>query len=178
MAVELTKRVARSGCKEIGGITYHVAAFEKTRRDAAICSALLFRLRNVKGVMFFSDGLMVQEHVDVRLVLDCYAKSFLARSDAAYCTTIIDDPALQEPYHAGYVITINPVKHTLTEIEQFSFPCKHVWQSIRLQAQHQASYQDQIQAVAVENMAHICPRFDPDNFKSVGFRPAIVPEDY
>lgn len=177
IALAIYERVVKRGTAEIGGTTYHVAAFEKNREDGSLCKALLECTKSMSGVMMFIEGMMVDDDVDIRLMIDCYCKSHLVKNPAAHCLKIIDDPKYKERRYSGHVITINPVRHIAHQIDQYSFPCKLLWQHMNLNPDHPASYQEQMQAVAVEHSIHTCPRFDPANFQITGNREVLIADD-
>lgn len=177
IALAIYERVVKRGTAEIGGTTYHVAAFEKNRQDAALCKALLECTKNLDGVMMFIDGMLVDDDVDVRLMINCYCRSFLVSNPAAHCLKIIDDPKYKEKRFAGYVISINPVKYNAHQVDQYGFPCKQLWQHMNLDPDHPATYQEQMQARAVEYSLHACPKFDPANFHKTGSREVLIADD-
>lgn len=177
IALAIYERAAKRGTTQIGGTTYHVAAFEKSRQDAALCKALLECTKNLDGVMMFIDGMLVDDDVDVRLMINCYCRSFLVSNPAAHCLKIIDDPKYKEKRFAGYVISINPVKYNAHQVDQYGFPCKQLWQHMNLDPDHPATYQEQMQARAVEYSLHACPKFDPANFHKTGSREVLIADD-
>lgn len=177
VALAIFERVAKRGTKQFGGTTYHVAAFEKNRQDAALCKALLSCTQSMNDVMVFIDGMLVDDDVDVRLMINCYCRSFLVSNPAAHCLKIIDDPKYREKRYAGYVITTSPVRKIAQDIDQYGFPCKLLWQHMNLDPDHPATYQEQIQAKAVEYSIHTCPNFDPANFHKTGSREVLVADD-
>ena len=177
IALAIFERVAKRGTADIGGTTYHVVAFEKNRQEGALCKALLECTKSMAGVMMFIDGMLVDDDVDVRLMVNCYCRSYLVSNPAAHCLKIIDDPKYKEKRYSGYVITINPIRHVAHNIDRYGFPCKLLWQHMNLDADHPATYQEQMQTVAVEHSIHTCPRFDPAHFQKIGSREVLIADD-
>jgi len=174
MALDLAKRATHYGTAEIGGTPYHVASFEKTKRDAILCDALLKQVKGWNGMMMFSDGIHIHGIIEITLIIGCYLKSQLCRDPDAHCITIINDPDVVRPRSFGFAIEVGPVDTRVEVVDQYAFPCSLLLPDMKFQRNHPASYPDQIQAAGVESMCHICPRFDPDNFKKAGTITEIV----
>src|SRR5690606_33405523 len=97
-------------------------------------------------------------------------ESCLCTDFRAHCFRIMDDPAFVEPSTFGLSISIRegPANIKYEIVDRYSFPCSKIFTSTRIDPEHPSSHQDQIQAAAVKKLCHLCPRFDPGNFRKIG----------
>lgn len=173
-ALSLAESANRYAVFAIGGKPMHVAAFTKSEADAGRAVAVLGYIASWKGTLIFSRGRMLQSSYQVSQVIDCYLNSCACRDQRAYCHSVIDDPFSEHIPDYGMSFSINfSTKPNLKQeirIDQFSFPCKLLLPNFRFQRQHPSTVEDQIQATGVKQGCNVCPNFEPDAFKKLGYR--------
>jgi hypothetical protein len=62
------------------------------------------------------------------------------------------------------------VRKKLVEVHRFQFPCSLLLDRFRIQIDHPATPQDQIQAAAVTEGCDWCPFFDQTAYREIGTR--------
>jgi|SRR5690625_29829 len=148
----------------------YIASFSKSERDAKLLTALLECVGSWKGVVIYASGRIVSRWYEFTDVLSCYLESCLCTDYRAHCFKIIDDPEFQPIESLGLSISINvdPTPTKVVAVDRYTFPCAKIYQSTRINPEHPASYEDQIQASAVKRLCNLCPRFDPSSFRKIG----------
>ncbi|MFA6700962.1 MAG: hypothetical protein WCS28_12440 [Thiomicrospira sp.] len=175
LALNIAEGAAHYDAKVINGILINYAVFSKAREQAGRAQVLLDYISEWKGVQVFVNGHQEKDLFKVTRVLICYLKASGCNDWRAHCFKVIDDPLRQEADNRGLGITIRvtdkpPLPKMAVEIDQYVFPCSLIYHYKVFQANHPASFEDQIQAEAVKYDASWCPFFDATNFKKSGIR--------
>jgi len=154
----------------IGGRRIHIASFDKDERGAKLAIALIECVGAWKSVVIYANGQLIKNWYELKDVLTCYLESCLCTDFRAHCFQVIDDPGFSEPSTLGLSISLRagPTKTAKIAVDRYTFPCKKIYQSTDIDPDHPSSHQDQIQAAAVKRLCHLCPRFDPKNYKKIG----------
>ena len=169
-ALSIAQQASRFEIAEMDGARMHVAYFTPGEREAKIAVALLSEISDWKGVMLYSKGQRVKGLWNFVDILNCYLKSCRCTDPSAHCFVMIDDPKFVPVKSFGMTFSIStePVATKPVEVDRYVFPCSRLHPSMKFQHDHPSSLQDQIQAAAVRESCHLCPRFDPTQFRKVG----------
>jgi hypothetical protein len=160
--------------EQAGKKIVHCAAFARSMEDGARARTVIQYTQGWKGVQIYAGGRVMPNSWTVNEVLDCYLAAASCKDWRAHCYTIIDDPRIDVPDNSGCSIRIDlsdkPPLRKATHIEQYIFPCNHIYYKFKFQAGHPAVVQDQIQAAAVNACCDWCPYFDQARFTKTGQR--------
>lgn len=169
MAVTLAERSESFLMANIGEIPMHIAGFMANERDIRIALALLDFVSGWKGTLIFSNGLLVKSHYEITEVLNCYLQSCLCKDPRAHCFVLVDDPEFTPTRRSfSFSIAIGETTTKRVTVKRYTFPCAFLHRSMKFQVGHPSNFQDQIQAAGVRANCHLCPRFDPEQFKESG----------
>ncbi|MEC6413534.1 MULTISPECIES: hypothetical protein [Achromobacter] len=170
IALDIAKRATTYAKGYLGNTPMHLAAFDRTERDAKLAIALLDYAGTWKGTMLFAKGILVRHHFDISEVLRCFLEASQCTDFRAHCYTVIDDPdfASSRPISFGFSISMGRPRTRTVEVKRFSFPCSKLKHYVKLDSGHPSSYQNQIQAAAVKKGCALCPNFDASEFKPCG----------
>lgn len=155
MAVELARAAAHYSESAIGGTLYHVAAFGRTQDQAARAFAIVRALRGQKAE-YFARGQQLADVARVQRVLACYLKSCACDDPKAHCQRVVGDPFSADGIESS--ISRHNARPPL-----YIWPCTFMldWNTPRIQRDHPAAPEAQLQARAVEIGCDICPNFSP-----------------
>ncbi|MGB8422223.1 hypothetical protein [Paraburkholderia sp.] len=155
LAVELARAAAKYSESTIGGTPYHLAAFGRTQDQAARAFAIVRALRGQKAE-YFARGQQLDDVARVQRVLGCYLKACACADPKAHCHRIIGDPFSTDGIESA--ISRHSARPPL-----YVWPCTFMldWNTPRIQLDHPATPQAQVQARAVAIGCDICPNFSP-----------------
>lgn len=151
----------------------HLCVFENSQADASRAATLLEYIRNWTGTQVFIRGKYFDDLFLIREVLSCYMDSFCCNDWRAHCFVIRDDletdrSAVTMKSWVGLGIDGPELKNPPKKSKnQYVFPCKFLEDRFYYQPKHPSSLEDQLQACAVENVCHWCPRFDTGNVSRI-----------
>lgn len=184
IALSLAQAATAYGEQDINGRTLYWAGFTKSISDLERAAELLRLAGSWVGTMTRINGCKVTKPFNAYLTISCYLEGLQCSKQSAHCYKLIDDPF--HPNYEAMSQTVRQKTHIRSnssntiesdeEIKQYIFPCKRMLQSSIFHPQfsfkntHQVTYQDQIQAAAVEYGLSICPFFDATVFREVGTR--------
>ena len=173
LAVNVAQGAAKHDEVTIGRIVVHLAAFQKSKEDAARALVLLGYISGWKGVQIFAGGKIIQNYYRATEVLNCYLGALACADHKAHCLSIINDPYSEYPkaYSSSVTMTISLEPRPEPEpvfVDRYIFPCKLLQPYFSFQTDHPSSPQDQIQAGAVERGCDFCPLFDAHIFGKTG----------
>ncbi len=178
IVVGIAEAAARYGIFSIDEKPMHVAVFGKTQADAGKASAIIWYTLGWKGVLVFCRGKLIPNGYPILEVINCFQESCSCRDKRAHCQKVIDDPFIEKqaesrtPMSISIKITSDPqrtMKRDL-KVDRYVFPCKYLYPRFTFQTDHPSSPEDQIQAGAVKAGCDICPNFEPDQYRKIGFR--------
>lgn len=181
LALNIAEGAKQFGVSKVGGKPIYFACFGKNQVDVGRAIAVLDYVRTWKGVQIFSGGRLLLNTYGIEQVLSCFLKAQSCKDPSAHCHSIIDDPFSDEIEDESLSISIHASEHPPLiqeiEIKRFLFPCNFLLQRFRLQKEHPATVENQIQAAAVSQGCDWCPNFNQDDWKQVGVR-KIVKEHF
>ena len=174
IAVSIAQGANRYGIADINGKPMNFAVFAKTQDDAGRALALMDYASNWKGTLIFSGGRVIQNGWSIAQVINCHLEAVACSDHRAHCQNIIDDPFSEQTQSYGLSLSISlvdrPSFKQKIEIDRYAFPCQLLRSYFRFQKDHPSTPESQIEAAGISRCCHICPYFDPSEFKVVGVK--------
>lgn len=154
----------------------HTCAFGRTPEQAARAISLLRYIESWATKQLFVAGRLVTNDINVvTATLDCYQTASHCTNHDAHCLLLTDEPFKQQrQQHSGTMMTIRlampgeePPSAGLPppKPKRYVMPCRLGFGYEKIEHDHPASWQDQVQAIAVHKEVDWCPRFDLSKFR-------------
>lgn len=176
MAVSVAQSANLHEVVKLGGDTFHLAAFGKTRQDVARAATLLQYVARWKTTQVCGGGKILLDVTRTEDVLRCYLKASACKDWKAHCHQVIDDPYFNRKAYdiqgLGAKMATNPLRMwNEIVIDEYIFPCNFlVPYFTRKSDKHPSDPIHQVEAEAVDIGCDWCPYFDAKNFVKIGQR--------
>lgn len=159
-------------CVPMDKAEYHIAAFGRTERQAALALAILMAYSSKNALQIISNGKFLPDHYKVQRALQCYIESCSCADHRAHCTEMVHRSHLvlnnlSAPFDKELEFTLemdlSRKRDSGTDGDVVTFPCRFVRErGFKFQPRHPASDADQIQAFAVREGCNWCPNFEKE----------------
>lgn len=174
MAVSVAQAANRYEVVKLGGDTFHLAAFGKTRHDVARAATLLQYVSGWKTTQVCGGGKILLDISRTEEVLRCYLKASAGQDWKAHCHEVIDDPYFDRraynDQNLGLRISSTRVYNEVV-VDEYIFPCRFlVPYFTRRSDRHPSDPINQIGAKATDIGCDWCLYFDAKAYKKVGQR--------
>ena len=123
--------------------------------------------------IFVGGRLFTGNKSDVQETLKCYQQACCCASAAAHCQRISDDLFIRREriYSGGVAVRIVAPGESASQQgipvkpKRYVIPCRRLHDYVRIERDHPASWQNQVQAMAVHYEVDWCPLFDLSKFR-------------
>lgn len=155
----------------------HTCVFGRSKEQAARAIVLLRFVESWATVQVFVGGRLVTGSLGVVLAtLECFQTASACLNPEAHCLLLTDQlfkEKCRERYGTAMTIQLLMPGEQPSQDSQgiqekpcrFIVPCRRVFGYEKIEREHPASWQDQVQAIAVQRDVDWCPFFDLSKFR-------------
>lgn len=153
----------------------HTCVFERSPEQAARAITLLRYVESWATRQLFVAGRLVTSDVQIALAtLECYQQACHCANADAHCLLLTDDAFKHDkPASTGTMMTIRfampgesvTPQEVPPKPKRYVMPCHRAYEYEKIEHDHPASWQDQVQAIAVRHETDWCPLFDSSKFR-------------
>ena len=171
-AVSVAQGAEHYATTAVGKSVFHIAAFGKSQDQVGRLLALLGLIANWTTVQYFSRGRALitrNERNRADDVAQCYHSALSCNDYKAHCHVVTDRVFKDRRSQAAKMrIDLNQILSDVKESPRYVVPCRLISGYPWIDTDHPSTWENQLQAAAVERGAHVCPYFDVSAFEQVG----------
>lgn len=176
LAVNIAKGASSYFETKIDKTSIHTCAFGRTPEQAARAISLLRYIESWTTKQLFVAGRLVTSGTSIAIAtLECYQAASHCNNHEAHCLLLVDEPFIQPRQHGSVaMMTIRIAmpgddfpsgNQSPAKPKRYVMPCRLGLAYEKIENDHPASWQDQIQAIALHKEVDWCPLFDLSKFR-------------
>jgi len=169
-ALHLASQASTHAQIDIEGALFHLVSFSKNISHTSLAITMLHLVIGWKGTHVFVGGRSSHEISKVIGVLHCYQTALRCNDHTAHCHISIRDQATAPTHNhqEGFFSSLFGSKaNRIPTQSRIIHPCRYIAQhyDAKLDPNHSATLENQLQAHAVRYECEWCPLFSIDNLK-------------